>query len=179
MAAYPVFVVGDRPERLTFSLSVDDRRFAMMGNVAEPGEAVIRRRYVTREIQQRVHQREFRERVLDAYQRLCAICRLKRDPLLDAAHIIGDGEALGDAVVSNGISLCKLHHSAFDANILGVRPDYVIELRQDVLEEVDGPMLVHGLQGWDGMPLRVPRHAALRPDRSRLGGHEHQPHVGS
>jgi hypothetical protein len=47
---------------------------------------------------------------------------------------------------------------------MGVRPDYVIEIRDDVLREVDGPMLVHGLQGWNGKALRVPRQAALRPD---------------
>ena len=169
VAAYPVFIVGDRPEALSFTVSVDDRRFASLGNVEpESAETEIRRRYVTRAVQQRVHQREFRERVLDAYQRTCAVCRLKRDELLDAAHIIGDAEAHGSPVISNGIALCKLHHSAFDANIMGVRPDYVIEIREDVLREVDGPMLVHGLQGWNGKALRVPHRAALRPDRDRL-----------
>lgn len=169
VAAYPVFIVGDRPEHLSFTVSVDDRRFASLGNVTdEPLETEIRRRYVTRQVQQRVHQREFRERVLDAYQRNCAVCRLKRDELLDAAHIIGDADDHGAPVISNGIALCKLHHSAFDANIMGVRPDYVIEIREDVLHEIDGPMLVHGLQGWNGKELRVPRHAALRPNRDRL-----------
>jgi putative restriction endonuclease len=169
VAAYPVFIVGDQPERLSFTVSVDDRRFASLGNVAaEPVETEIRRRYVTREIQQRVHQREFRERVLDAYRRNCAVCRLTRDALLDAAHIIGDSAEHGAPVVSNGIALCKLHHSAFDANIMGVRPDYVIEIREDVLREVDGPMLIHGLQGWNGKALRVPRLATLRPDPTRL-----------
>jgi putative restriction endonuclease len=169
VAAYPVFIVGDRPERLSFSVSVDDRQLAALGNVAnEPTESLIRRRYVTREVQQRVHQREFRERVVDAYQRNCAVCRLKRDELLDAAHIIGDADALGAPLISNGIALCKLHHSAFDANIMGVRPDYVIEIREDVLHEVDGPMLTHGLQGWNGKTLRVPRRTGLRPDPARL-----------
>lgn len=51
---------------------------------------------------------------------------------------------------------------------MGVRPDYVIEIREDVLREVDGPMLVHGLQGWNGKALRVPRQAAFRPDPNRL-----------
>ena len=169
VAAYPVFVVGDQPKRLSFTVSVDDRQFASLGNLpAEPVETEIRRRYVTREVQQRVHQREFRERVLEAYQRNCAVCRLKRDELLDAAHIIGDSREQGAPIISNGIALCKLHHSAFDAHIMGVRPDYVIEIRSDVLREVDGPMLIHGLQGWDGRTLRVPRNAALRPDPSRL-----------
>ena len=169
VAAYPVFIVGDRPEALSFTVSVDDRRFASLGNVAvEPVETEIRRRYVTREVQQRVHQRAFRERVLDAYRRNCAVCRLRRDELLDAAHIIGDAEEHGAPVISNGIALCKLHHSAFDANIMGVRPDYVIEIREDVLREVDGPMLIHGLQGWNGKALWVPKPPPLRPDPRHL-----------
>ena len=65
VAAYPVFIVGDRPERLSSSVSVDDRQLAALGNVTdEPTQASIRRRYVTRQVQQRVHRREFRERVL-------------------------------------------------------------------------------------------------------------------
>jgi hypothetical protein len=29
---------------------------------------------------------------------------------------------------------------------LGIRPDLVVEVRRDVLEETDGPMLKYGLQ---------------------------------
>jgi putative restriction endonuclease len=49
-----------------------------------------------------------------------------------------------------------------------VRPDYVVEVRVDVLEEVDGPMLKHGLQGFHGLPLLVPSKAAQQPDRRFL-----------
>ena len=97
----------------------------------------------TRLVQQRLHQQEFRERVLEAYQRHCAVCRLKRDRLLEAAHIIADREERGAPVVSNGIALCSLlYHAAFDAHFLiAVRPDYRVEVREDVLHEADGPML--------------------------------------
>jgi putative restriction endonuclease len=85
--------------------------FATLGNVPEDAvESDTRRRYVTRTVQQRLHQQEFRERVLDAYQRHCAVCRLKREQLLEAAHIVGDREALGLPIVPNGIALCALHH---------------------------------------------------------------------
>ena len=108
---------------------------------------------MTREVQQRIHQREFRERVLEAYRRTCAVCQLKRQELLDAAHIISDAQTQGIPSATKGIALSKLHHSALDANILGIRPDYTIHIREDVLREVDGPMLIHGLQGWNGMKL--------------------------
>ena len=68
----------------------------------------------------------------------------------------------------NGISLCKLHHAAFDAHIIGVTPDYVIEVREDILGERDGPMLEHGLQGFHGGRLQAPRSELLRPNRDFL-----------
>jgi hypothetical protein len=45
------------------------------------------------------------------------------------------------------LSLCKLHHSAIRAFIIGVTPDYIIQVRADILEEEDGPVLQHGLKG--------------------------------
>ncbi len=168
-AEYPVYVVGDHRATLTFTVSVDERRFATLGNVPEESvETTIRRRYATRVVQQRLHQTEFRERVLEAYQRHCAVCRLKRDQLLEAAHIVGDRDELGVPAVPNGIALCSLHHAAFDAHIIAIRPDYQIEVRDDVLHDTDGPMLVHGLQGFNGQMIRLPRAARLRPDRDLL-----------
>lgn len=82
-----------------------------------PGEPdLVRRRYVTRVMQQRIHQARFRAIVLLAYSVRCTICRLHDHPeLLDAAHILPDGHPRGEPIVPNGLALCKLHHAAFDA----------------------------------------------------------------
>ena len=64
----------------------------------------------------------------------------------------------------NGHPPCKLHHTAFDANLMGVRPDHVIEVKRRQLDEIDGPMLIHGLQGFDGRTITVPRRTELRPN---------------
>lgn len=128
----------------------------------------VRRRYVTRLAVQRLHQTAFRQRVLHAYRESCSVCNLRHVRLLDAAHIVADGDEFGHPVVPNGLALCKINHAAFDANILGIRPDYVLEIRSDILAEVDGPMLKHGLQAHHGGSLIVPRTAAERPDRDRL-----------
>ena len=128
----------------------------------------IRDSYATRLARQRLHQNAFRIKVLRAYRDTCSICRLHHSVLLDAAHILGDTHALGEPVVSNGLALCKLHHAAFDSNMLGIRPDLVVEIRSDVLREIDGPMLLHGLQGFEGRTLTVPRNALLRPNREFL-----------
>jgi putative restriction endonuclease len=170
VAEWPVYIVGDDPARLTFTVSVDDRRFASLGSIAPPEseETEIRRRYATRQFQQRLHQREFRERVVRAYQHHCAVCRLRRDELLDAAHIIADADPRGVPSVSNGLALCTLHHAAFDRHVIGITPDCIVEVRRDVLDQEDGPMLIHGLQGFHGKPLRLPPRQAWLPDRGLL-----------
>ncbi|MDE2485400.1 MAG: HNH endonuclease, partial [candidate division NC10 bacterium] len=122
-----------------------------------------RRAYVTAVVRVRLHQRTFRERVLQAYRRQCAFCRLRHEELLDAAHIVPDTEPAGKPVVQNGIALCTLHHAAFDRYFIGLRPDYVLEVRQDILEEHDGPTLVHALQALHGSRIIVPRRADLQP----------------
>jgi putative restriction endonuclease len=127
-----------------------------------------RRTYVTRTARVRLHQAAFRQRVLNAYATSCTVCRLRHRELLDAAHILPDRHEQGDPVVPNGLALCKIHHAAFDANILGVRPDHVVEIRPDVLAEVDGQMLRHGLQELSGTTIQLPRRILDRPDPDRL-----------
>ena len=85
-----------------------------------------------------------------------------------AAHITADSAEAGEPVVSNGLSLCKLHHAAFDRHFLAVRPDYTIEVRRSILEDEDGPMLLHGLKGMHDRPIYLPREVSLQPDRDRL-----------
>ena len=95
------------------------------------------------------------------------MCRLKEIRLLDAAHIIGDLEAKGAATVTNGLSLCSIHHRAFDQNLVGVSPDYEVRVSRRLLDEDDGPML-ELLKRFHRQPLHVPVRPGLRPDRDRL-----------
>ena len=173
-AAWPVYIVQDNPDRLTVIVAVDDRDHVLFKpNRADefaPYEDLDRgrRSYITADVKVRLHQRAFRERVLHAYRRQCAFCHLRHEELLDAAHIIPDRQPLGDPIVRNGLSLCSLHHGAFDRNIVGLRPDYVIEVRPDILRERDGPTLAHAIQGLHGQSIILPRTIAQRPDPDRL-----------
>ncbi|WP_141005157.1 HNH endonuclease [Nocardioides humi] len=163
---YPVWVVGDDPTNLEFALALDEgQRFVTPGRVVDEGS----RRYVERLTKSRLHQRVFRSQVLLAYEGRCAICKIRHAELLDAAHIIADGQPHGEPVVPNGLSLCKIHHAAFDSSILGIRPDLTLHVRQDILEEVDGWMLKGGIQGVHDTSLAVvPRTRAARPSKDRL-----------
>lgn len=162
-AVWPVYVIGDEPHALRFRIAIDDSVFASQDllTVAEGSEA--RREYVTHATRYRIHQKSFRARVLRAYQSRCALCRLRHHELLDAAHIVPDSDPLGIPEVPNGLALCKLHHAAFDQNLIGIRRDLVVQVRADILAEDDGPMLIHGLQEFHDHRILIPRRPDQRP----------------
>jgi putative restriction endonuclease len=162
-AIYPVFLVVEDSERHEFAVELADQ-----AETAGADASVDERRYVRQLTLRRLHQVLFRPRVLRAYESRCALCRLGHAPLLDAAHILPDRHPRGDPIVPNGLALCKIHHAAYDVDILGIRPDHVAEVRHDILAEIDGPMLRHGLQEMHGARIFVPRSRANQPDTSRL-----------
>lgn len=180
VAAWPVYIIQDDPTTLSFKVAVDDGAFvnlpvaqqaAGVGTASQnphSSEGAGRRAYITVLVRQRLHQRSFREKVLQAYREQCSLCRLRHPELLDAAHIIPDHEPEGHPQVQNGIALCKLHHAAFDANVMGITPDYIIQVRKDILLEQDGPMLRHGLQDLHQSKLVLPRNKKLWPDQQSL-----------
>lgn len=171
LAVWPVFVIADHPENLSFEVAVDDLATvdleAPVLHAVREGEQA-RRAYVTATVRTRLHQRSFRERVIEAYRSQCAFCRLRHRELLDAAHIVPDPEDAGEPIVSNGLALCKLHHAAFDSFMLGVTPDYRILVRQDVLVEEDGPMLIHALQGLHDQRIHLPQRREDWPNPDSL-----------
>jgi putative restriction endonuclease len=162
---FPVYVVGDDPVAGQFLIALDES-LRFLHNPLAPSE--VEKRYAERLTLQRLHQPEFRGRVIRAYRTQCTVCTLRHGELLDAAHIIADRDSAGAPVVSNGLSLCKIHHAAYDRNLLAVRPDYVVEINKSLLAEIDGPMLKHGLQEMHGRSIVLPVRRSERPDRDRL-----------
>jgi putative restriction endonuclease len=162
-AIYPVYLVDE--DRQAHEFAVDMGEYP---DRTEAGDLTLDRRYTRRLTLQRLHQVIFRPKVLRAYESRCALCRLGHAPLLDAAHILPDHHERGDPVVPNGLAMCKIHHAAYDADIIGIRPDRVVEVRHDVLTEIDGPMLRHGLQEMHGAAIFLPRARRDHPDPTRL-----------
>ena len=119
-------------------------------------------------VARRLDQVRFRRDVLRAYRNRCAICSLKERDLVEAAHIIGWREPDGIAAVVNGLALCAIHHRAYDRNLLGIDPAGEIHIGERLLNEVDGPMLKAGLQGFHGAAILQPAKAGDRPDPDRL-----------
>jgi putative restriction endonuclease len=170
LSVYPVYIVEDNPIKLSFKIAVDDYKSINSDTdvFSVEDSNIGRRLYLTRSIKQRLHQRGFREKVLYAYKTSCAICKLRHRELLDAAHIIPDHEPEGKPIIKNGLSLCKLHHAAYDSFFIGVTPDFQIKIRQDILQENDGPVLQHGLKNLHNSKLILPSSKKDWPGKDNL-----------
>ncbi len=162
-----MWLVAEEPDQHQFVVAVEEgqRTLPLQG----PADVIeIARRYNERIVKVRHHQPQFRATVLHAYERRCAICRLPFAELLDAAHIRSDADG-GAAIVTNGLALCKIHHGAFDAKIIGISPDYTVHVNEEVLQTVDGPTLQHAIKGVHGQKLgQLPQAKSKRPDRNLL-----------
>lgn len=164
---FPCFVSGNDPGRRVVTVTPGELRGPVDELVPSPLEDPIERRYAVRQARVRLHQARFRARVVPAYSSQCAICRLKELRLLDAAHIVGDVEDLGEPSVTNGLSLCAIHHRAFDHYLVGVSPDYVVLVSRRLREDEDGPML-DLLKAFHDRPISLPTRLRDRPDRELL-----------
>jgi putative restriction endonuclease len=166
---YLVYVVDDFPE-LGYCLISPDLSLSLAIKTGDE----IQKRYALREMKQRLHQPAFRARVLSAYGVRCAVCNLQMGALLEGAHITPDSDPNSSTKVNNGISLCTIHHSAYDAALLGIDTDFSIHIRADVMQESDGPMLKYGLQEMHGKDLILPSQQDHWPDLSRLSHRFHE-----
>lgn len=164
-AFVPAFIESWHPNESKVKVSFSDFDLNGTPKVSDSGMA---RRYALREVQQRLHQASFREAVISAYGNRCALSGMPEPMLLDAAHIISDGnEELGHAVVPNGIPLTKIHHAAFDAHLIGIDPDFRVHVSTRLLAQKDGPIL-QAMQGLHGQIIRLPSRQEDAPDRDRL-----------
>ena len=166
-AEYPCYVDDDLPEERAVLVSrgrmvgpLDDRE-------PQPIEDPVERRYAVRETRVRLHQGRFRALVVRAYRDRCTICRLREVRLLDAAHIVRDLDPRGKPVIPNGLSLCSIHHRAYDQNLVGISPKYRVRLAPRLLDDDDGPML-DLLKGAQDATIALPTKPAWRPDPERL-----------
>ncbi|WP_408897527.1 HNH endonuclease [Nocardioides sp. R1-1] len=165
-ALYPIYLVDEERADLQFVVDIDA---VPQPDITWPStELELDPSYRQQLTKRRLHQRPFRAAVLRAYRTSCAVCSFRHSDLLDAAHIQEDG-AGGRPVVTNGLTLCKMHHAAYDRRILGITPDYEVRINAEVLREVDGPMLRHGIQEFHTRKLMVlPTRRSERPDRILL-----------
>ena len=121
---------------------------------------------------------EFRDAVLRAYERRCAVCdfdlRIADDLFgLEAAHIQWHA-AGGPDSVPNGLALCSFHHKALDRGVIGLDRESG-EYRLLVSNELTGrsPAFAEVLD-LRGRPLRSPQENEQRPAPEYVGWHRRE-----
>ncbi len=170
---YPVRVIQNNPsERKVLLARKELERVAWSKAGDTTSESL--RSWATREVRYRKHQRRFREAVLDAYADRCAMCNMPVRSLLDAAHIDADSSVDGEPVVQNGLALCKLHHHAYDSNLIGISPARRVHVSEHVLR-IDGNRMVdQGLKVLHKSWLGLPEQAESHPEQARLSRRWHE-----
>ena len=170
-AIIPAFVAGWDAPSLTSSIAFRIPDEATVPEVSGPSfefpSTALERRYGLRSVKQRLHQASFRAAIITAYDGRCAVSGMPEQRLLDAAHIVPDVHEFGHPVVPNGLPLSKILHSAFDAHLIGIDPDYCLHVSERLLEKQDGPLL-ESLKQLQGSKIHLPRRRADHPDRDRL-----------
>ncbi len=162
----PMFVVADDPLAGVVQLEKGLPYMDVQGEGLVSSPAARREEFAM--VARRLDQVRFRRDVLRVYRGRCAVCSLKERELVEAAHIIGWREPDGIAAVVNGLALCAIHHRAYDRNLMGIDPDGTVHIGHRLLNEIDGPMLKSGLQGFHGAMILQPKRPEHRPEPERL-----------
>ncbi|MCY4403127.1 MAG: HNH endonuclease [Candidatus Poribacteria bacterium] len=114
----------------------------------------------------------FRRAIMRIYDYTCAVCKLQiltlsGESVTEAAHIIPFRKSNNDDV-RNGISLCKLHHWAFDRYLFSVDEIYNVTVSDLMTEQ--GPM-EWKLTTLNGKGILLPEREELYPAQEALAWH--------
>ena len=115
----------------------------------------------------RLGQGAFRARVLDAYQRRCAVTNERTLPVLQAAHIRPYSES-GPHALENGLLLREDLHTLFDRGYVTVTPDYELRVSRSIRDEYENG---HDYYALDRSRIRLPRSPDPPPAREFLEWH--------
>ena len=100
----------------------------------------------------------FRKSIVHLYEYHCALCKIKvqssiRQNIVDGAHI-KPLSIFFDNNISNGISLCKNHHWAFDNGLFAIDNDYRVIVAKNFTENSPN---AKSIQEFSGEKLLLPK----------------------
>jgi putative restriction endonuclease len=122
----------------------------------------------------RLGQGIFRNRVLDAYGRACAVTQEHSLPVVEAAHIkpFADG---GEHAVTNGLALRADIHRLFDRGYVTVDEDSRFVVSRRLKDEFENGRSYYRFQG---QSLELPSGAEARPEADALRWHREEVFLG-
>ena len=99
----------------------------------------------------------FRKKVYEAYNNKCAMCGIQLE-LIEAAHIVPHSHEIGTDDITNGISLCALHHTAYDKSLIYFEKDFLLKINKNKMKYLekmglDGGYRKFGELGFDKVQL--------------------------
>ena len=117
----------------------------------------------------------FRQAIMGMYDYTCAVCELRiltmdGESVTEAAHIIPFSESYNDDV-RNGISLCKLHHWAFDKGLISLSKTYEVIVSKLMLERGPTEWLLTTLRD---KSILLPEQNELYPAQEALAWHREE-----
>lgn len=108
---------------------------------------------------------KFRKIVNHAYDSKCAMCGIQLE-LVEAAHIIPHSHEAGTDDISNGISLCKLHHYAYDRGLIYFDSSFKIFFNDEKIDYLTKVNMDSGFRKFQNMSfdhINLPASSALYP----------------
>ena len=70
--------------------------------------------------------------MLASYNQKCCITGINNPLLLEASHIVGWSKDIANRTnPENGLCLNSLFHRAYDENLIGITPDYIIQISDE------------------------------------------------
>ena len=117
----------------------------------------------------------FRKEIMRLYNYSCAVCRLRivtidGESATDAAHIIPFHISHSDDI-RNGISLCKLHHWAFDKGLISLSRTYKVMVSPLMSDRHPTEWL---LTEQRDKSILLPEHDLLHPAQDALKWHRNE-----
>jgi len=113
---------------------------------------------------------KFADKVYDAYSNKCAMCGISLK-LIEAAHIIPHSHELGTDDIDNGISLCALHHTAYDKSLIYFNEDLDIIINENKIAFLEKVGLDSGFRKFEGLAfdkIQIPTNHTLRPNLANI-----------
>ncbi len=108
-------------------------------------------------VKQRVNQDFFRDSVLASYNHRCCISGVSNSELLEACHIIEwSKDILNRTNPQNGLCLNPFFHKAYDNYLIGISPDMIISVSEDLIQNTNKSPFRDYLLGLIGEKIILP-----------------------
>lgn len=108
----------------------------------------------------------FKSIVYEAYDYRCAMCGIQLE-LIQAAHIVPHSHEKGTDEIGNGISLCALHHNAYDRSLIYFDSEFNIKINDSKIDYLQKVGLDSGFRKFQALSfdkIQLPNNHTLRPN---------------